>query len=361
MKPQRDLLLVDGSYGEGGGQILRSAASLAAATGRPMRIVNIRAGRPKPGLAAQHVTALRAAAAVCGARLEGDALGSVEIAFHPAHPPRAGAYFFDVGAAREGGSAGAATLVLQTVLPALLVADGGSAVTVRGGTHMAWSPSFDYLRDIWVPALAVAGATIALELAAWGWYPVGRGEIRARIEGLGALPRRRLDGLTLSEPGELQIVRGRAVAAELPEHIPQRMAARAEALLRAAGHRADIAAERVHAACPGAGIFLAAEYRNVRCGFAALGRPGKPSETVAEEAVAELVEHHRNGGGVDRHLSDQLLVPLALAAGPSQFTVAPVSRHLETNAWIVNRFGLARVEIERRDGGPARVSVLPQT
>jgi RNA 3'-terminal phosphate cyclase (ATP) len=178
-----ETLVIDGATGEGGGQIVRSALTLAALLGRPIRIDNLRAGRPKPGLAAQHLTAARAVAALCGGTLQGDRLGSRTLSFHPARPPRAGAYTFDVGEARKGGSAGAVTLVLQAVLPPLALAEGRSALTLRGGTHMAWSPSVDYCREVWLPALSASGVRASLKLGAWGWFPVGRGEVRVRIEG----------------------------------------------------------------------------------------------------------------------------------------------------------------------------------
>jgi RNA 3'-terminal phosphate cyclase (ATP) len=178
-----DMLVIDGSHGEGGGQILRSALSLAAIMGRPVRVEHIRAGRPRPGLAAQHVTAARAVAAVCGGVLEGDELESQTLTLTPDGALHAGDYLFDVAAAREGGSAGAVTLVLQTVLLPLALADGTSTIELHGGTHMAWSPSFHYARDTWLPVLARMGVTADIELIRWGWYPVGGGAIRARIEG----------------------------------------------------------------------------------------------------------------------------------------------------------------------------------
>jgi RNA 3'-terminal phosphate cyclase (ATP) len=352
----RGPLVIDGSHGEGGGQILRTSATLAAISGRAIRIEKIRAGRPKPGMAAQHLTAVRAVAAVCGAELQGDRLGSQTLTLVPGHPPRAADYVFDVGAAREGGSAGAATLVLQAVLPPLLLADGNSTVHVHGGTHMAWSPPYDYLHDVWLPTLARMGATMAAELRRSGWFPVGQGEIRAEVRGLVAS---RLLPLQLTDRGDCRQVTGRAIAAELPSHIAQRMADRASALLNAAGLPTRISPERLSAACPGAGIFVTALYERVRCGFNAFGRLGKPAEAVAEEAVDALLRHHAAGGTVDVHLSDQLLVPLALASGPSAFSVNPVSRHLETNAWVIARFGLARIEIARRENAAAVVTVTP--
>lgn len=349
-------LVIDGSYGEGGGQILRSAVAFAAMTQCPIRIERIRAGRAKPGLAAQHVTAVRAAAAICGAEVAGDDLGARSLTFFPRHSVKAGDYTFDVAAAREGGSAGATSLVLQTVLLPLALAQGESQITVHGGTHMAWSPSFDYLRDVWLPMLRQIGITAMVDLRAWGWFPVGKGCIRATIRGQGAHRLKRRD---ITARGRLTEISGRAVAANLPAHIAQRMADRARALLDAVGAPVRIAPERVRAACAGAGIFLTAHYEGALCGFSALGVRGKPSEVVAEEAVRQVLAHRHSGAALDLHLGDQILAPLAVADGPSVYSVEHVSRHLETSAWLAECFGLARTTIAAGGAGAGHVTVMP--
>ena len=336
--PRVDGLVIDGSHGEGGGQILRTALALAAITGRAVRIHKIRAGRKNPGLAAQHLTGVRAIAAVCDARVSGDELGSQSLTVVPGGPPKAGNYVFDVAGAREGGSAGATTLVLQTVMLPLALAQGDSTIVIRGGTHVAWSPPFDYARDVWLWSLSRLGLVAQLELVQWGWYPVGQGEIRVTIRG----QRSKLSPLTVVERVPLRRVTGRAVAANLPSHIPQRMTARAHLILKGAGVGAQIEPLRVRAACAGAGIFLTAEYESVRVGFSALGAKGKPSEAVAEEVVAALLAHRDSGAALDQHLADQLVLPLSLAGASSSFTVERVSRHLTTNCWVVEQFGLAK-------------------
>jgi RNA 3'-terminal phosphate cyclase (ATP) len=323
---------------------LRTALALAAVSGRVVRFERIRAGRKNPGLAAQHVAGVRAIAAICDAKVSGDELGSQSLSFAPGGSPQAGDYVFDVAEAREGGSAGATTLVLHTVLMPLALAEGDSTVTIRGGTHVAWSPSFDYARDVWLPALSQMGVSATLELSRWGWYPAGQGEIRGVIQGRG----RELSPVHLGKRGALHRVSGRAVAANLPSHIPQRMATRANSLLRGAGVDARIEPLRVRAASAGAGIFLTAEYEAVRAGFSALGAKGKPSEVVAEEAVAALLAHRDSGAALEQHLADQLVLPLALSRGTSSFSTERVSRHLETNIWVLEQFGLARVSIEGR-------------
>jgi RNA 3'-terminal phosphate cyclase (ATP) len=347
-----EMLVVDGSYGEGGGQILRTALALAAITGRAVRIEKVRARRKNPGLAAQHLTGVRAVAAICDAQVSGDELGSPTLTFAPGRLPQWGDYVFDVAEAREGGSAGATSLVLQTILLPLALAGGDSTATIRGGTHVAWSPPFDYARDVWLPTLAQMGLVGTLELVKWGWYPVGQGEVQVTIKGMGSASR--LSPLDLVERGELLRVWGRAVAANLPSHIPQRMATRARSLLEDVGVDTQIEPLRVRAACPGAGIFVTAEYENVRAGFSALGAKGKPSERVAEEAVAALLAHREVGTSLDQHLADQLVLPLALTGEASSFTAERVSRHLTTNAWVVEQFGVARVAMLDR-----RVSLQP--
>jgi RNA 3'-terminal phosphate cyclase (ATP) len=345
-------LVIDGSYGEGGGQIVRTTLALAAITGRTVRIHKIRAGRRNAGLAAQHLTGVRAIAAICNARVSGDEPGSQSLTFVPGGPPKAGDYVFDVAEAREGGSAGATTLVLHSILLPLALAEGDSTLVIRGGTHVTWSPPFDYAREVWLWALARMGVEATLELSQWGWYPVGQGEIRVTIVGQGS----NLSPLILVERGSLRRIRGRAVAANLPAHIPQRMTDRAHSLLKGAGLYAHIEPLRVRAACAGAGIFLTAEYEGVRAGFSALGAKGKPSEAVAEEAVVALLAHRDSGQALDQHLADQLVLPMALAGGASSFSVERVSRHLATNNWVVEQFGLAQILVKGR-----RVDLQPMT
>ena len=249
-------------------------------------------------------------------------------------------------------------LVLQTVLLPLAFASGDSGVELLGGTHMAWSPPFDYVRDVWLPVLAQLGIEAFVELINWGWYPVGKGEVRARIRGLGG-HRATLKPLELEDRGPLLRVFGRAVAANLPAHIPQRMADRGRTLLAELGADLHIEPLRVRAACPGAGLFLTAEYANLNCGFSAIGAVGKPSEQVAEEAAGTLLKHHASGAALDRHLGDQILLPLCFSSGPSRFSVEEITAHLETNAWVIERFGVARVMSERGPSGMGHVTVTP--
>ncbi len=349
-------LLIDGSHGEGGGQILRTALGLAAITGRAVRIENIRANRARPGLAAQHLTSVRAVAALCQAEVAGDRLNSTHLDFMPRSAPRSGDYDLDVAAARAGGSAGSTTLVLQAVLLPLAVADGASRLHLAGGTHMSWSPPFDYVRDVLLPTLAAIGIDATAAMGRSGWFPIGQGEIDVTIVG-DARPQ----PLTRVERGPLRCIAGRAIAASLPARIAQRMADRATKRLAETGMPVEIVPTRLNAACPGAGIFLTAEYEAARAGFSALGRRGLPAEAVADQAVGDLQAHHRAGAALDEHLADQMLAPLALASGPSSFTTTRLSRHLASNAWVIERFGLARIDLAERDDGTGLVTVTPAT
>jgi RNA 3'-terminal phosphate cyclase (ATP) len=354
-----NILSLDGSHGEGGGQILRTALSLSAATVRPFRLMNIRAGRRNPGLLPQHLSAIRAAAAISGAIVSGDRLGSSELSFAPSHPPKSGSYLFDVAETAERGSAGSVTLILQTVLIPLTLADAPSTVILRGGTHVQWSPPFDDVVNCYFPLLRRMGYRIDAELNRWGWYPVGGGEIICKIAaGADCRSASWRNPLELVARGPLQRITGRAVAANLPAHIPQRMAERARTSLAGLGVRLDIRSQQVTAACPGAGIFLVAEYPELPACFSAYGRLGKPAEVVADDAVAALNAHHASKAAVELHLADQLLLPMALATGVSTFTVSRPTGHLMTNAWTIEQFETARITLE--EGTPCRARVEPR-
>lgn len=334
------MLHIDGSYGEGGGQILRTSLSLAAITGQPIRIDRIRANRAKPGLAIQHLTAVRAAAALCQATVKGDTVGSMMLEFIPGRAPEAGQYSFDVSQTTGAGSAGAITLILQTILLPLALAPQASLVTLKGGTHVPMSPPATYIEQVYLPTLKQMGIQTQMQLRAYGWYPRGNGEIELQISG-GAVPQ----GIHLLQRGRLQQVQGLAVVTELPSHIPQRLASRAENLLLQAQLKGRVQPVRERGIGAGAGIFLTAEYQHSRAGFGALGKVGLAAERVAELAVQDLLKFHRQDAPVDVHLADQLLLPAALAGEPSRYRAAEISTHLTTNAWVIEQFGLAQFAI----------------
>jgi RNA 3'-terminal phosphate cyclase (ATP) len=343
---------IEGSYGEGGGQVLRTSLTLSALTGQSVHLSRIRASRRNPGLAPQHLTAVHAMARVCAAEVRGAAIGSTEIEFHPQSKPRAGEYAIDVTEAAQGGSAGSVTLILQALLLPLALADAPSHLTLKGGTHVAWSPPFHYLAHAFLPTVARMGLRGEARLDAWGFYPVGGGQVSVDLT-----PPSSFSSLSLIERGPLKKIRGWAVVTNLPAHISQRIANRARNVLTHKGLPVEIAPLRERGAGPGAGLFLVAEYEHSLAGFSSLGEKGKPSDQVADEACHDLLAHHAANAPVDMHLADQLLLPMALASGRSEFRACRISQHLLTNAHVISCFLPSQIEIVGEGGGPGAVMV----
>ncbi len=348
------MVIIDGSYGEGGGQVLRTSLSLSALLGQPVRLENIRARRPKPGLAAQHLTGVRAVASICQAEVEGAELGSQTLTFVPGASPQAGDYTFDVAEARVGGSAGSTSLVFQTIFLPLALAGVQSHLTIRGGTHVAWSPPFHYLEHAYLPTLAHLGLEAQVTIEKWGWYPVGGGEMRATIKSRIATP---LQAVDLTERGELQRLYGFSATSNLPAHIAQRQKQAAERLLAKNGFSPHI--EIIDAPSPGQGtaVFLVAEFERTAAAFTAYGARGKRAEKVAQEAGQAFLAYQRSGAALDKHLADQLILPAALRAAECRLTTCQITPHLLTNAWVVEQFMPdARFEIEGEEGERGIVS-----
>ena len=321
------MLTIDGSMGEGGGQVLRSALGLSLVTGTPFRIENIRHKRKKPGLMRQHLTAVQAAAQVGGAEVRGDRIGSSELWFEPAGVT-AGDYEFAIG------TAGSTSLVLQAILPGLLVADGSSQVTIEGGTHNPYAPPFEFLVRSFAPVLARMGACLELEMVRPGFYPAGGGCIRARVEPVAGAEAWR--PLQLEERGA--VVRRRAIAqiANLPRSVAERE-------LRVIGRKLGFVADELEV-CelaesrgPGNLVTIVYECEHVTEVFTGFGELGKPAERVATDAVHAFKSHVKLDVPVGRYLADQLLIPFAMARGGS-FRTAPLSRHTRTNLAVVSRF-----------------------
>lgn len=319
------MIVIDGSKGEGGGQILRTSLGLSLLTGQSFRIERIRAGRDKPGLMRQHLTAVRAAAQVSDAALTGDAIGSQELTFEPG-PSRPGRYEFAVG------TAGSATLVLQTLLPALIVAKGPSQLTLKGGTHNPWSPPFDFLAHAFLPLLSRMGACVKAKLVRPGFYPAGGGEFTIEIEPAAGGS---LQPLALTERGEIVSRQARAVVAQLPDHIAERELKVVEKKLGWTGDQLTL--EQVRD-CDGPGniVMLEIVSRNVTEIFTAFGEKDVRAEAVGARAVEEAREYLAAGVPVGLHLADQLLVPMAVAGGKFR-TMAP-TRHTTTNIEVIRRF-----------------------
>jgi RNA 3'-phosphate cyclase len=337
-------LRLDGSYGEGGGQIVRTALALAVALGRPVHLERIRARRPKPGLRPQHQTVVRALAEIGDAVVAGNEIGSPAVTFSP-RALRGGEYRFDVGA--ERGSAGSVSLLFQSLLLPLALGNAPSRLTLIGGTHVPWSPSAHYLTTVFLRALRGARVDASVELRRWGWYPAGGGEIRATI-----VPGPAIGGFA---PIPASPVVGLSAVSRLPRSIAERQRRRVLERLEAGGVKAEVEIEEDDTAVgPGTVVFLAMPGR---AGFGALGRRGLPAERVADDAADQLLTWMATGANVDDHLADQLVPFLALAAGPSSFTCPTVSAHLRTVAWVVQQFLPVRIALA--EDAPCRVEIVP--
>jgi len=343
------IISIDGSQGEGGGQILRTAVGLAAALGHPVRIHDIRANRPVPGLRPQHLAAVRAAALVCGGELVGDEIGSRELTFRPgAVTP--GQYRFDIG------TAGSTSLVCQTVLPALLLAAGDSSVTVTGGTHNPMAPCFEYLQRVFGVLISVANAETYFEMVRPGFYPAGGGELRMDVRGLDG--RENVSPLRFTGRGDLKYVEGvSAVSVGLADHVAERQTQQVLGQLAKEGLTGSVEQATWRTDSPGTMVFMRAVFARSVAGFFSLGKRGKPAERVADEAVLPLIDFLNSSGAVDCRAADQLLPPAAVCLEESRFRTDRITRHLLANAAIVEQLTARPVRIEGQAEQPGEVIV----
>jgi RNA 3'-terminal phosphate cyclase (ATP) len=337
-----DWIAIDDSAGEGGGQILRTALALSIVTGRPFRIDGIRAGRRKPGLMRQHLTAVHAAAEVSGARVSGGDLGSRALSFEPSQV-QSGDYRLAVG------TAGSATLVLQTVLPALLVARGPSRLTLQGGTHNPYAPPFDFLAKTFLPILRRMGASVDVNLEAYGFYPAGGGRFTVAIEPCATLAR-----LSLLERGDTRI-HARAVVAALPENIARRELSIVRERLNLEREQCRVEAVE-NSIGPGNVVMIVVESESVAEVMTGFGVKGVSAEKVAADACDEAQAYVAAGVPVGLHLADQLLIPMALAGGGAFRTLEPTA-HTVTNADVIRRFLDVAIAIEAEAEGTCRVNI----
>ncbi len=346
------MIEIDGSFGEGGGQIIRTAIALAAITGKEVEIKNIRANRPKPGLAAQHLHAVKAVEKLSGGRTEGLGLRSTQLKFAPA-ALKGFEGEIDIG------TAGSITLLLQCLIPVALFADEPTKVRIKGGTDVKWSPPIDFYTNVFLKAIQEMGCDVQIDMKRRGYYPKGGGLVEARItpSHCGALPhdpaspvRAYLKGIVFKENEREGIIKGVSHSCGLPAHVVERQAKAAERILNERVYDTEIKTEIENDGkrTTGSGITL---WRGYKSG-SALGERGKRAELVGEEAARNVIKELGSVSTVEVHLADQLIPYIALADGKSEMKVREVTKHLETNMYVTKKFldvGFG-VEKEEKEG-----------
>lgn len=342
------MITIDASMGEGGGQIVRSSLALSAITGQAVHLTNIRAGRKKPGLMRQHLTAVTAAAQICGGHVDGASVGATKIRFTPGSI-RAGEYTFRIG------TAGSANLVLQTVMPVLLFADGPSQIVVEGGTHNVSAPPWDFLEQAYFPALAAMGHCVGGGLQAYGFYPAGGGCVRVAIDP--ALPST-LTPLDWQSRGALRTIEATAMIAKLPIDIANRELATLKNKLGLTDDQLHIAEKS--SVGPGNMLSVMLNYEHARAMFCGFGQRGVSAERVAGGLAQKVVHFKNTDVAVTEHLADQLILPMALGAG-GVFTTQRPSAHFTTHAEVIDRFLGPVVRTEDIGEGAFRVRVTPNS
>lgn len=330
------MIQIDGSHGEGGGQILRTSVSLSAITGEPVKISKIRANRSNPGLSPQHVTGIEAVAEICGADVDGLFAGSKEVVFRPGQLI-GGEYEFDVG------TAGSISLVMQSCLLPSAMSKSRVRMSIKGGTDVRWSPPIDFFRMVHIPLLARFGGSCDLELISRGFYPEGGGEIVVETSPAGGF--RPVD---FSHRGKVLSIQGVAFAQNLPEHVVSRM--KHSALKRLLDFRevtVELDLRRGHST--GSGIVLVAECENTVIGESALGAKGVKSERLGENCAEDLLETIKSEATVDDHMLDQILPYMALAGRGSRVLAEEMTGHAETNVWVIEQFLGKKFTIARNE------------
>ncbi len=333
---------IDGSVGEGGGQILRTSLGLSVVTGKPFTMTNIRSGRAKSGMMRQHLACLRAAAQICDAKISGDEIGSGEIEFLPGKV-KSGDYRFAVG------SAGGTGLVLQTVLPALMLEDKTSTLIIEGGTHNPWAPPYDFIEGTFLPVLKQIGFNIDIKLDRAGFFPVGGGRIAITINPC----KKTLLELNLVEPVVVKLTKAVAKVSNLPNDIAWRELKRVESRLKL--EQEQLISEEVKGSLgPGNIVAIHVEGQQVTEQFFGFGMKDQSAQKVADQAVDEYRDYVSVGAPVGRHLADQLLIPMALAKG-GEFYTQKLTEHTHTNIDTIKKF--LDVQFSVRDVSKGKVSV----
>ena len=343
------MLDIDGSFGTGGGQLVRNAVALSALTGTALRVRSIRAKRDKPGLAPQHLTAVRAVGEICGARIDGLALGSNELTFQPGRV-RGGSFAFDVG------TAGSVTLVLQSLLPLMVAARLGFHVELGGGTDVRAAPPLDYLREVLLPLIAGMGADVRLATRRRGYYPRGGGRVEIAVAP-GVLQPLRLD-----TPGRVVRIDGLAHVAHLPAHIAERM--RTSAIVRLGSRAVPASCDTTvlqgeEAIGQGGALAMWARCEHTVLGAGRVAERGLRAEELGEAVGAELAADLDAHASLDAHAADQILIYLALAGAKSSFATRELTDHARTAMWLIEQFLPVRFAASR-EGALTRVRVSPR-
>lgn len=335
-----DAIQIDGSYGEGGGQIIRTSVSLAALTGRAVEIHNVRAKRSRPGLQRQHLTAVLAAAELCDAQVNGAAPNSVYFRFAPRKAVRPGEYRFEIG------TAGASTLVAQTVLIPLALAAGESSVKIVGGTHVPHSPPADYLEAVYLPMLRQARLDARFQYPKAGFFPRGGGQLWLEVG-----PSTPLLPIDFTERGKLQQLTAYVITSGLPEHVADRGEATVRQFMKGIGRSVEVVRRDLPSPGQGAAVVLTAACERGAAGFTAIGERGLPMEKVAHAPCEAFLAWWKSGAACDEHLADQLVLPAALAHGDSRWTTPTVTEHLRTVLWLTEHFLPIQHSFEELPGG----------
>jgi len=313
------MIRIDGSYGEGGGQILRTSIALSCLTGEAVEVYNIRANRPKPGLAAQHLKGIEAAKLISDAEVEGLRLGSTKVVFKP-KTLKGGNFNIDIG------TAGSVTLILQTVLLPSMAAEKDSFFEIKGGTDVKWSPPVDYVNNVTFRALSDLRANVSMDVIARGYYPKGGGVVRVRVAP-SKLEGKEFDVVDCS-------IKGVSHCSNLPSHVAERQAKAAKALLEAKGYDVEIDIEVRKDSSTGSGITLWCGYK----GGNALGERGKRAEVVGEEAARNLLKELESDACFDEFVADQIMPFAAVAKGVTRYTTSKITLHQKSNAYVIKQF-----------------------
>ncbi len=346
------MIVIDGSMGEGGGQILRTSIALSALTMTPIKIVNIRAKRRNPGLARQHVTVVKVIKALTNADVRGLALRSKTLDFYP-RKRVSGSFKFDVG------TAGSIPLILQAILPVMALAPGPINLTIIGGTDVPMSPPIDYIINVFLRYLNKMGYYPSISIVRRGHYPRGGGIVQVVSK-----PIEKLTPLNLIRRGRVVEIRGRSHCVKLPSHVAERQASSASRILREAGYRnisIDVEyypPEKDPHLGPGSGIVLWALTSNESVlGADALGARGKPAEVVGREAATKLLEELKSEQALDSHLGDMIIPFLAIADGMSIVGTSKLTLHTITNIEVVRLILGVKVEVTGSLGEPGIIKV----